>query len=184
VEISEENSSDTGLCTLVEYSASMQYMLILTSVVCILFGAYLLTKGIFKTTPKHEATWNPRWCYRAILAGVAERNGDGTSRQELVKNCRIGEPVMLIADPLNKYGRNAITVCRSNGQQLGFIAADFAKNIGIQSSCPQLFNLCECTRYAKSGNAHSELQPFCRRKLEVYVSLKFSYVAADSLYGV
>lgn len=114
---------------MVKYSASMQYMLILAAIVCILFGAYLLTKGIFKTTPKHEATWNPRWCYRAILAGVTERNDDGTSRQELVRNCRIGEPLMLIADPLNKFGRNAIMVCRSNGQQLGFIAADFAETV-------------------------------------------------------
>ena len=77
--------------------------------------------------PRVQEVPGRQWDYKVVVAGLEECNPDGTSRRQLVQACRSGEPLMLLADPLNKFGRNAVMVCRANGQQLGFIAADLAR---------------------------------------------------------
>ena len=47
-------------------------------------------------------------------------------RQDIVALLSEGEEVQLVRDPHNPYDRNAIKVCRKNGQCFGFIGRDLA----------------------------------------------------------
>lgn len=64
------------------------------------------------------------------VAGVTHDNGDGTSRQEIIARCREGEHLLLARDPANLYDTNAVEVRRENGEQLGYLSADWAEEIG------------------------------------------------------
>jgi hypothetical protein len=63
------------------------------------------------------------------VKGESFRNDDGTSRQDIIRHCKIGEPIKLIHEPHPK-DKNAVKVCRLNGEQLGYIpktaSAEFA----------------------------------------------------------
>lgn len=47
----------------------------------------------------------------AYVIGVTYRNADGSSRQEIIRNCRKGDELMLLREPSNPYDVNAIKVC-------------------------------------------------------------------------
>jgi|SRR6185437_4147683 hypothetical protein len=81
--------------------------------------------------PQREETPLPEGCkriFRTHIAGVTHCNSDGTRRQSILRKCQIGEEVILIDEPDNKYDPNAIKVCRRNGEQLGYIPAESAVN--------------------------------------------------------
>ena len=59
------------------------------------------------------------FCLRVV--GVTHKNEDGTSRQEIIRNCSEGESIRLVPEPDNRYDQYAIKVCRANGEQLGYI---------------------------------------------------------------
>ncbi len=63
------------------------------------------------------------------VKGESHINDDGTSRQDIIRRCQIGEPINLIHEP-HPQDKNAIKVCRLNGEQLGYIpkyaSAEFA----------------------------------------------------------
>ena len=42
------------------------------------------------------------------VRGESYQNDDGTNRQEIIKELKVGQPVNLIADPMNKHDRNGI----------------------------------------------------------------------------
>lgn len=64
--------------------------------------------------------------YSLRVVGVTKPNADGTDRQAILRTCRVGEPILLVREPGNAFDPNAIRVCRANGQQIGYIAADNA----------------------------------------------------------
>lgn len=69
---------------------------------------------------------------RFICAVVGEsfRNDDGTSRQDIIRRCAVGEPVLLVPEPLNRYDRNAIAVRRAaTGEQLGYLRREVAARL-------------------------------------------------------
>jgi hypothetical protein len=47
----------------------------------------------------------------AYVIGVTYRNADGSSRQEIIRNCRKGDILILLREPSNPYDVNAIKVC-------------------------------------------------------------------------
>jgi hypothetical protein len=54
------------------------------------------------------------------VKGESYRNDDGTSRQDIIRRCQVEEPINLIYEPHPK-DKNAVKVCRLNGEQLGYI---------------------------------------------------------------
>ena len=61
--------------------------------------------------------------------GIYHRNRDGSSRQQIIRNCHAGEVLRLVPEPDNPYDQDAIKVCRENGDQLGYLDAGNAMRI-------------------------------------------------------
>ena len=70
--------------------------------------------------------------YSNKVVGVSKKNRDGTSRQEIISRCRQWERLCFRPEPENPVDPNAIAVCRSNGEQIGYLNADLAE---IVSEC-------------------------------------------------
>ena len=47
----------------------------------------------------------------AYVIGVTYANADGSSRQEIIGNCRKGDELILLREPSNPYDIDAIKVC-------------------------------------------------------------------------
>ncbi len=63
------------------------------------------------------------------IAGISHKNDDGSSRQRIAERaCRL-EELTLDHDENNPYDENAVKVKRPNGEQLGFLSADLAKEV-------------------------------------------------------
>lgn len=60
----------------------------------------------------------------AQVHGITHKNADGTSRQDIIDRCREGEELALVPEPTNRFDPDAVKVCRKNGEQLGYWAAD------------------------------------------------------------
>lgn len=67
--------------------------------------------------------------FHAKIVGVAYNNPDGSSRQKIIKRCYVGEKLDAVRQPKNEYDPDAIAVCRQNGQQIGYLDRDLAKDI-------------------------------------------------------
>lgn len=62
--------------------------------------------------------------YFTKVAGVSHGN-----RQKIIRQCTLWELLLLDSEEDNKKDPNAIRVIRANGQQLGYISAEFAPEI-------------------------------------------------------
>lgn len=75
--------------------------------------------------------WEPP--FYSKVAGVSHPNQDGSSRQAIIGQCRIGEGLSLVREPANPADPNAIKLLRTNGEQVGYItgyvASDLARHI-------------------------------------------------------
>jgi hypothetical protein len=80
--------------------------------------------------------------FHTKVVGVTFRNSDGTDRQELIARCRVSEPVQLIADPDNPVDADAVAVCRANGEQLGHLRAELAREIVNKSAMGWRYAVC------------------------------------------
>ena len=56
--------------------------------------------------------------------GITHKNEDGSSRQDIIRQCWVGEELVLVPEPTNRYDPNAVKICRKNGQQLGYWKGD------------------------------------------------------------
>jgi hypothetical protein len=61
--------------------------------------------------------------FSVSLAGVTHANANGTSRQDLLAECRAGEVVELRRESDNPHDRCAVAVHRLDGTQLGYVPA-------------------------------------------------------------
>jgi hypothetical protein len=61
--------------------------------------------------------------------GIYHRNGDGSSRQEIIRRCRAGDVLRFVPEPDNPHDQYAIKVCRDNGDQLGYLDAGNAMRV-------------------------------------------------------
>jgi hypothetical protein len=59
--------------------------------------------------------------FRSAVAGESYRNGDGSSRQEILRRCRTGEEILLVPEPDNPHDSDAVKVQRHNGEQIGYL---------------------------------------------------------------
>ena len=62
---------------------------------------------------------------RSFFTTVAGVSHEG--RQHIVARCSVGEILILIRDPSNRFDKGAIKVMRLNGEQLGFIPAHVSR---------------------------------------------------------
>lgn len=66
--------------------------------------------------------------FRTKIVGVTFGNADGSSRQKIIANCKVGQGVVFrpMNDPQHP---ESIGVFTENGQQLGHLAADLARDM-------------------------------------------------------
>lgn len=75
--------------------------------------------------PKLQSTYpNARVKGRVITTKVVGVTFEG--RQEIVARLQMGDRVWLEQEPENPYDHNAIKVCRSNGEQFGYLSRQLA----------------------------------------------------------
>lgn len=58
--------------------------------------------------------------YRSAVAGEAQRNADGSRRQEIIRRLRVGDSIRLEAEPHNRYDKFAVRVVTAQGQ-IGYL---------------------------------------------------------------
>jgi HIRAN domain len=63
------------------------------------------------------------------VTGECFRNDDGTERQAIIVNCRVGAPLLLEAKPNNPGDENVIRVLGEDGQQIGYLERDLAARL-------------------------------------------------------
>jgi HIRAN domain len=63
------------------------------------------------------------------VTGESFPNDDGTERQTIIVNCRVGAPLLLEAKPNNPGDENVIRVLREDGQQIGYLERDLAARL-------------------------------------------------------
>jgi hypothetical protein len=81
--------------------------------------------------------WSPqsRIChFHTKIVGVSHKNPDGSSRQKLIRSCRLFEDLVLDHEEHNPHDPNAVRVCRENGHQLGYLNANLAEEVVSKSS--------------------------------------------------
>ena len=69
--------------------------------------------------------------FHCKLAGVTHDNSDGSSRDTIIRRCKIGEPLELRLEPENPVDLNAVAVYRLIGRkgQVGYLPATVAAEI-------------------------------------------------------
>jgi hypothetical protein len=68
--------------------------------------------------------------FRLRLVGERFDNEDGSSRQEELARCAVGEPVELIREPSNPHDPSAVAVYSCRRVQIGYVGADRSAWIG------------------------------------------------------
>lgn len=65
--------------------------------------------------------------YSLKVVGVSFANENGTSRQDIIRQCRIGDKAQLVREPDNPYSKNgdAVKVLTADGQ-IGYISNDYS----------------------------------------------------------
>jgi HIRAN domain len=99
----------------------------------IVLGAAIVSAAIFAIALVQARAQRPRRIFPAGLtpkfyvdvSGVADLNADGSSRQEVIARCRLGETVLLIPEPENKSDSCAVRVCRQSGEQIGYVPVEY-----------------------------------------------------------
>ena len=80
------------------------------------------------TIPKLQSTYpNTRVKGRLITTKVVGVTFEG--RQEVIARLQMGDRVWLEMEPENQYDPNAIKICRSNGEQIGYLSRKLAVSI-------------------------------------------------------
>jgi len=59
--------------------------------------------------------------FRTKIAGIIYNNSNGISRQEILRNCSVGESLVLKRDYGNTFDEHAVAVLRKTGEQIGFV---------------------------------------------------------------
>ena len=53
----------------------------------------------------------------------------GVDPQRLLRHCRPGQKLMLVREPNNKWDKNAVAICLTTGERLGYISRDIAERL-------------------------------------------------------
>lgn len=58
-------------------------------------------------------------------------------RQAVIRRCVRGEQLQLVREPENPYDRNAIRICRLNGEDLGYVPRDNTAELALKMDAGQ-----------------------------------------------
>lgn len=76
---------------------------------------------------KRGARVNYDWRnFTCFVRGTNHRNADGTPRKKVIRGCCVGDELRLVPEPGNTFDPNAVKVCRTDGQQVGYLPAETA----------------------------------------------------------
>jgi hypothetical protein len=67
--------------------------------------------------------------FTADLAGASYPNRDGSSRQQIVRQCRCPEKLVMVHEEGNRHDKHALKLLRKNGDQLGYVPQEWSKII-------------------------------------------------------
>ena len=81
-----------------------------------------------QTLPKPRSTY-PEATVKGRVITTRPVGVTYSGRQEVLARLRRGDRVWLDREPTNRYDRNAITVCRENGEQIGYINRHLAARL-------------------------------------------------------
>jgi hypothetical protein len=76
-----------------------------------------------------DATIIDFWQTVCQVAGVSFKNADNTSRYKVIRDCKVGDPVMLEHESDNPHDTNAIRVLDARARQMGFLPREIAASI-------------------------------------------------------
>ncbi len=80
--------------------------------------------------------WVAQWkkCLYSTVKGVSFNNQDGSSRQEIVRKCQVGEILLLLRDPDNPYSATGTTikVVRQTGEIVGHVQSEISQILADQ----------------------------------------------------
>ncbi len=107
------------------------------------------------------------------VRGESYQNDDGTNRQEIIKELKVGQSVSLVADPMNKYDRSAVAVLTVAGEQIGLLPSDARDSSSILRGEP-----IEAKIHKLTGGTNWFAR-FILRKKYIGVVLKLSKPAPD-----
>jgi len=81
------------------------------------------TKPLVQTAAPPPATVNGQVrTFLLSVAGEDYKNADGTSRQRIIKGCRVGEQMVLVCEPLNPCDYLAVAVRRrATAERIGYL---------------------------------------------------------------
>jgi hypothetical protein len=68
--------------------------------------------------------------FHSKIAGVAHSNNDGSDRQQIAARCDAIEDLDLVREPANPVDPCAVAVKRASGEQLGYLTAYVAAEVG------------------------------------------------------
>ena len=92
--------------------------------------------GMQIVTDTGRAAWLAQWkkVMHSKVMGVAYNNDDGTSRQQFIRQCQVGELLDLVRDPDNPHSVNgtAIKIVRKNGEMLGHVQSEISEILAGQ----------------------------------------------------
>lgn len=102
-----------------------------------------------KSAPKPRPYTGPRFKhFFTKVVGVTHENRDGSSRQDIIRQCSIALPGRKFLEQLdldhedeNPYDPNAVAVKRETGEQLGYLSAELAEEVvqrngrGVKYGC-------------------------------------------------
>jgi hypothetical protein len=72
----------------------------------------------------------PAKAFYATVTCVTQHNPDGTDRQKLIKDCRIGDRLRLVRDPDHPSDSNAVKVCLLSEEQIGCLRTEVTAEVG------------------------------------------------------
>jgi len=114
---------------LIYYIWKHPHVLIYIGLAATLIVVYYAFKAFQAANPRSVQTGRlglPNKSFYTKVVGVTHLNPNGSSRQEIIRNCEVGERLQLVREPENPHDPSAIKVCRESGEQLGYISADLA----------------------------------------------------------
>jgi len=69
---------------------------------------------------------------RYSVSGEAQVNKDGSRRQRIIRECRVGDELLLVREPRNPYDENAVALFTLNRQQVGYIPMEVSSDVAAE----------------------------------------------------
>jgi hypothetical protein len=66
---------------------------------------------------------------RYAVVGEAQRNRDGSDRQRIIRECKVGDQIRLVREANNPYDENAVALLTARGRQIGYLERETAEDV-------------------------------------------------------